>query len=540
LQDAHVLQVLVLLGVSVVVLTLLARAMHVAPPVVLLIGGVALAFVPWLAGVRLAPNVVLLIFLPALLYWESLNTSLREIRSNLPAVVLDSTLLVLATAAAVAAVGHALGLSWPVAWVLGAVVAPTDATAVAAVARRMPRRQITMLRAESLINDGTALVVFAIAVEVATGTADFGWPGVITSFVVSYLGGAAVGLLIAWVTTRARKIMHDPLLENTVNVLAPFTAFLLAEQIHASGVLAVVVCGLALSQVNPRLVAAPTRVRSRAFWQLGTFLLNGALFVLVGLQLRSAVENLSSYSLASAVLAALLVSATVIGTRLVWMYTVPYLVRLIDRRPQQRQRRLRARHRLPIAWSGFRGAVSLAAALAVPVTTADGTPFPARDLIIIVTFGVILVTLLLQGLTLPAVLRWARLPDDGDELTELHLADRTAAEAALAALPEVAARLQIADEVTDRVRADYDERLADLTDPTNDTIGQPGEPDGTGGRSAREQYRELRHALLADKRAAIIGLRDAGLIDDIVLRRVQSRLDAEEMRLAATHESEPE
>ena len=167
--------------------------------------------------------------------------------------------------------------------------------------------------------------------------------------------------------------MHDPLLENTVNVLAPFTAFLLAEEMHASGVLAVVVCGLALSQVNPRLVAAQTRVRSRAFWQLGAFLLNGALFVLVGLQLRSAVENLTSYSLAAAVVAALLVSATVIGTRLVWMYTVPYLVRLIDRRPQQRLRRLRARHRLPIAWSGFRGAVSLAAALAVPVTTADGT-----------------------------------------------------------------------------------------------------------------------------------------------------------------------
>jgi monovalent cation/hydrogen antiporter len=536
LQDAHALQVLVALGVSVVVLTVLARKMRVAPPVVLLIGGVALAYVPWLAGVQLAPDVVLLIFLPALLYWESLNTSLREIRANLPAVMLDSILLVLVTAAAVAALGHALGLSWPVAWVLGAVVAPTDATAVAAVARRMPRRQITMLRAESLVNDGTALVVFAIAVEVATGRADFGWPGVISSFAISYLGGAAVGLLVTWVTTAARKIMHDPLLENTVNVLAPFTAFLLAEEIHASGVLAVVVCGLALSQVNPRLVAAQTRVRSRAFWQLGTFLLNGALFVLVGLQLRGAVENLSSYSIASAVFAALLVSAVVIGTRLVWMYTVPYLVRLIDRRPQQRRRRLKARHRLPIAWSGFRGAVSLAAALAVPVTTTAGTPFPGRDLIIIATFGVILVTLLLQGLTLPAVLRWARLPDDHDELAEQHLADRTTTEAALAALPALAARLQITDEVTDRVRADYEERLADLTDSTEDTGS--GEPDSTGGRSTREQYRELRHALLADKRAALIGLRDARLIDDIVLRRVQSRLDAEEMRLATTQESD--
>jgi len=193
---------------------------------------------------------------------------------------------------------------------------------------------------------------------------------------------------------------------------------------------------------------------------------------------------------------------------------------------------------LPIARSGFRGAVSLAAALAVPVMTADANPFPARDLIIIITFGVILVTLLLQGLTLPAVLRWARLPDDGGELAEQHLADRTATEAALAAVPAVAARLQIADEVTDRVRADYDERLADLTDPAEDTVGRSGEPDSMAVRSAREQYRELGHALLADKRAAIIRLRDARLIDGIVLRRIQSRLDAEELRLVTTHESE--
>jgi CPA1 family monovalent cation:H+ antiporter len=220
------------------------------------------------------------------------------------------------------------------------------------------------------------------------------------------------------------------------------------------------------------------------------------------------------------------------------MYTVPYLVGIIDRRPQQRRRRLKARHRLPIAWSGFRGAVSLAAALAVPVTAADGSPFPARDLIIIITFGVILVTLVLQGLTLPAVLRWARLPDDHDELAELHLADRTATEAALAALPEVAAGLRIADDVVDRVRADYEERLADLTDPSDDAVGESDVPDRAGGRSAREQYRELRHALLPDKRAALIRLRDDHLIDDIVLRRVQSRLDAEEMRLATTQEPE--
>jgi Na+/H+ antiporter len=536
MHDPHVLQVLVVLGLSVLGLTLLARRLHVSPPIVLLAGGVALAYLPWLEDVRLRPDVVLLIFLPPLLYWESLNTSLREIRANLRSVMIDSVLLVLATAGVVAVVGHALGLNWPVAWVLGAVVAPTDATAVAAVAGRMPRRQITILRAESLINDGTALVVFAIAVEVAVGEVEFGWPGVLSRFLLSYAGGAAVGLLVAWLATRARKAIRDPLLDNTLGVLTPFVAFLLAEEIHASGVLAVVVCGLALSQINPRLLAAQTRLRARAFLQLATFLLNGTLFVLVGLQLRRAVENLVSYSVAEAVLAALLVSAAVIGTRLAWMYTVPYLLRLVDRRPGQRQRRIRARHRFPIAWSGFRGGVSLAAALAVPVTVADGGDFAGRDLIIVVTFGVIVVTLLVQGLTLPAVLRWARLPDDDSEWDEQRLAERTAVEAGLAALPTAASRLDVSDEVVERVRADFEERLAELAEPdgSDESAGDPT------GRSDREAYRLLRSALMPEKRAAVVRLRDARLIDDIVLRRIQARLDAEEVRLSASLEAETE
>jgi Na+/H+ antiporter len=539
MQDASALQVLVLLGVSALLLTLLARKLRVAPPIVLLIGGVPLAFVPWLRDVRLPPEIVLLIFLPALLYWESLNTSLREIRANLRVVMVDAILLVLATAGAVAVVGHALGLSWPVAWVLGAVLAPTDATAVAAVVRRIPRRQLTILRTESLINDGTALVVFAIAVEVASGRAHFGWPGAVGRFVLSYVGGAVVGILVASLTVRARKIMHDPLLENTVNVLSPFVAFLVAEEIHASGVLAVVVCGLTLSQVNPRLVAAQTRVRSRAFWQLTAFLLNGALFVLVGLQLRGAVQGLTSYSITDAVGYALLVSAVVIGIRLVWMYTVPYLIRLLDRRPQQRLRRIRARHRLPIAWSGFRGAVSLAAALAVPVTMADGAPFPGRDLIIVVTFGVILVTLLVHGLTLPAVVRWSRLPADDSESAEQQLAERTVTEAAIIALPSAAARLGVSHEAAERLLADLEQRLADIAEMGDDGAGQPVEA-GPAGGSPREDYRRLHAAVLADKRAALVKLRDSRLIDDIVLRRVQARLDAEEVRLSASFEPEHE
>lgn len=521
MQDPHALQVLVVLGVAVVGLTWLAGKLRVAPPIVLLLGGVPLAFIPWTGSVVLPPEVVLLLFLPALLYWESLSTSLREIRANLRTVVLSSVVLVLVTAGTVAVVGHALGLSWPVAWILGAVVAPTDATAVSAVAGRLPRRTLTTLRAESLVNDGTALVVFGLAVAVATGEAQFTWPTAIGAFVLSYAGGAAAGLVVFWLLVQTRKLVCQPVVLNVCNVLAPFAAFLLAEEVHASGVLAVVVCGLAFSQASPRMVTARARLQSRGFWEIATFVLNGGLFVLVGLQLRGTVEGLASTSVANAVLQALLVAGVVIGTRLIWSYTMPYVIRALDRRPQQRLRRVGARHRFPSAWAGFRGGVSLAAALAVPLDV------PGRDLIVLVTFGVILVTMVVQGLTLPAVLRWARLPDDGGEAREQALAQRTATEAGLAELDRVAEQLRVGPAVVERVRADYQEHLHALADPAPDD-----DPALTAERTDHADYQRLRAALLTYKRAAVVRLRDDRLIDDIVLRRLQATLDAEEVRLA--------
>jgi CPA1 family monovalent cation:H+ antiporter len=257
---------------------------------------------------------------------------------------------------------------------------------------------------------------------------------------------------------------------------------------------------------------------------VSTFLLNGSLFVLVGLQLRNALEDLTSTTIAIAVGAAVLVSATVIGTRLAWMYTVPYLVHALDRRPAHRARKLAGRHRLPIAWSGFRGGISLAAALAVPPEVAG------RDLIVVVTFGVILVTLLLHGLTLPAVLRWARLPADHDVRDERRAAERAALDAALRALPAAADRLDVPAHVVDRVRDDLDAQLADLDATLDDDLDSP--PDGPAtSRSDWNAYRQLRAALIPSKRQSVVRLRDAHVIDDIVLRGVESRLDAEELRL---------
>jgi len=526
MHSPHELQVMVLVLAAVLVLTWFARRSRVAPPIVLLVGGVALAFVPWTGGVGLSPELVLL-FLPPLLFFEALTTSLREIRANLRMVLLLSIVPVLSTAAAVAVVGHALGLSWPAAWVLGAVVAPTDATAVGALAGRMPHRTLTTLRAESLINDGTALVLFSVAVAVATGERAFSWGNVLGSFGLAFLGGAAAGLLVGRLATRARRISVHVLPENGIYVLAPFVAFLLGEQIHASGVLAVVVCGLVLVHASPRLGSGWSRLQTHAFWQLTAFLLNGALFVLVGLQLPDALHSLSSDSTGRVLRDTLLISATVIGIRLLLLNTLPYIIRAV-RGPKHRTCRRDARHHLLIAWSGFRGAVSLAAALAVPATLVDGSPFPGRDLIIVVTSGVILTTLLVQGLTLPTVVRWARLPEDGVEVGEALLAKRAATEAGLAALPAIATRLRAPASVIDRVRADHEDHLHSLDHPvaTEHDVAVTGPSGHTSGTD------RLRAALLAHKRAAIVRLRDSRSIDDMVVHRELARLDAEELVLS--------
>jgi Na+/H+ antiporter len=518
------LELVVALGAAIIACNVAAGRWHILPSVLLLGCGALLGFAPALRAVQLPPEAVLLLFLPALLYWESLTSSLREIRSYLRVIVLMSTVLVLATAAAVAAIGHALGLPWGPAWVLGAAVAPTDATAVSVLARLLPRRTITLLRAESLVNDGTALVIYGLAVGITVGQEHFSTLHVSWLFLLAYAGGAASGLVTAWIAVQVRRRLDNPLQENAVSVLTPFVAFLGAALIGASGVLAVVVCGLVLSQIGPRLVQAATRQQAQAFWGLSTFLLNGALFVLVGIQAHASVRGLTTIRVNQALAAVGIVSATVIGVRFAWMFTTPYIIRALDRRPQQRLLRSAARARVVSGLAGFRGAVSLAAALAVPETVRSGGPFPDRDVIIFVVTGVVVVTLVLQGLALPAVLRWAHLPADTAPEQERQLAVAIASEEALAALPEVAARLGVDDAVVDRVRAEYEEHLDTVRTSTDDVDLDPR-------HRAEADYAALRLELLAHKRAAVVRLRDERRIDDAVLRQIQAKIDIEELRL---------
>ncbi|MEV0470417.1 Na+/H+ antiporter [Streptomyces prunicolor] len=509
------LELIVVVAAAVLLMGWLSRRTGLSEPLLLLAVGCLVGLTPSFSSFALSPDVVLFLFLPALLYWEALTSSVREIRTNFRSIALQSTGLVLATAAAVAVVAHALGYGWPIAFVLGAVLAPTDAAAVAAVAKAMPRRILTVLRTESLLNDGTALVLLAVTIDVVTDEHPLSWSGTALAFVASYAGGILIGAAVALLLIPVRRRLPEPLLHSVLSVATPFLAYLPAELLHVSGVLAVVVCGLVSAWFGPRVIGSKARIQAVAFWEVANYLLNGALFVLVGIQLPAAVRALTSVSLVQATLAALAVSVAVLGTRLLWFYSVPYLVRLLDRRPQQRDRRITAPQRLPLAWAGMRGAISLAAALTVPATTAEGRIVGQRDAVVFITAVVIVVTLTFLGPTLPTMVRRARFPADEDKSAELTLARCRLSSAALDAMPALAERLGVAEEDTLRMVQDIEDRTAPAP----------------GSAHRRESVRRLQLALLQVKRDTLTDLRDSGRIDDIVLRAVQEVLDVEEIRL---------
>jgi monovalent cation/hydrogen antiporter len=516
------LLLVVVLGATVLVGTTIGGRYSVAPPVLLIVGGALLGLIPWLSHVTLPPEVVLLLFLPPILYYESQNVSLREIRANLRIILLQAVALVIATMVAISYAVQAVGVPADAAWILGAVLAPTDAAAVAGLAKRMPRRTLTTLRTESLINDGTALVLFAVAVGALGGTATPRPPMLAGEFLWSFAGGILTGFATGSMVVLIRRHLDDPLREGGLSVLTPFVAFLLAEVVHASGVVAVVVAGLVLSYAGPRVIRARSRFWAFAFWDLSTFLINGSLFVLVGMQVPQAVRGIDGGAVGHALLVASTATAVAILTRLAWVHVSAWMVRLVDRRAVQRTRRVNWRIRTAGGWAGFRGAVSLAAALAVPATLPDGTAYTDRDLIVFSTVTVIVVTILLQGLTLPYVLRWAGLEGDETRVDETRKARLEAARAALDALPDIARSMGAPSDMVERVKADYEGHLEEMR--------AEGGADPEAVSYERLEH-ELRLAVLHRKRQAVTALRDANEIDDYVLRDLQAGMDIEEIRL---------
>jgi monovalent cation/hydrogen antiporter len=513
--------------VAVAGLSALARRLSVPYPIVLVIGGALFGFVPGMPDVKLNPDVVLVIFLPPLLYSAAFFANLGDIRANLRGITLSSVGLVLATMAAIAVVTHELvhGLPWAAAFALGAVVSPTDPLAGALIMRRLgvPRRLVSAAEGEGLFNDATALVAYKVAVAaVVSGSFSLADAGL--KFVADAAGGIAIGLAAGWIIAFIRERTQDTQVSITISLLSGYAAFVPADAVGASGVLAAVTTGIYMGIRGPSIIPARTRLQGFMVWDILDFLINASLFVLVGLQLHTVVDGLAGRPATTIAGYALAVSAVVVAIRLVWFFTVPYLIRALDRRPSQRARRVGPRPRLVVAWSGMRGAVSLAAALALPLKTDAGVPFPERDLIIFLTFAVIFTTLVVQGLSLPKLIRRLGVTADETEDQEELRARLEATKAALAQIDALAGEEWTRDETIERMRGMYEYRKRRFA-------ARAGKIEDDGYEDRSLAYQQMVLAVLAAQREALVRLRNEGVISNEVMNRVVREFDLEESRL---------
>ena len=520
------LETVLVLLVAVLTLETIARRVLIPYPIFLVLGGLVLGVVPNVPRIDLEPDLVFLIFLPPILWAAAYFTSLRDFRSNLRPITLLAVGLVLATTAAVAAVARLLmpAMSWPVALALGAIVSPPDAVAATAIARRLriPYRIVTILEGESLINDAAALVLYRAAVAAAV-TGAFAATRSLWQFVLVAAGGVAVGLVISYVTCRAVRLAGSTLSQTAITLVAPYVAWVAAERLQGSAVLACVVGGLAIRQGFSAYVPPATRLEARAVWELVVFVLNGVIFVLIGLQLGAIRAAGWPDDLGTLVWHGAVISATAIVVRIIWVPLATIAPRLVSPALRRRDPIPRPSHILLTAWIGMRGIVSLAAALALPATTASGAPFPFRDEIIVLTFAVILCTLVLQGLSLTPLIRRLDLGEDRTlELEEAHAREQ-AARAALARLDRIAGAEWARREDVERLRALHGHRILRASS-INVSDG------GDAGR-ALAAMRRLRHETLTAERRALIELRDQGVISDEVLQTLEQELDVEAIRI---------
>ena len=520
---------LIVLALLVTLMALLIAApiARIPYPIFLVLGGLALGFVPGIPKIELPPDVVLVAVLPPLLYSSTFFTSLRDLRQNRRAIGFLAIGLVMATTVVVAVVAHELidGFSWGAAFVLGAVVSPTDAIAATQIAERLgvPRRIIAIIEGESLVNDGTALVLYKVAV-VAVVTGTFSIWGAGLRLLWSIVGGVAIGIVVGYLVAAVRRRLDNPPLEVTIALMTGYFAFIPAAAAGASGVLAVVTAGVYLGWRTPELTSVQTRLQGQGVWEILTFVINALLFALVGLQLPHILDALGGTSTAALIADALLVTGAVVVTRLVWVPTLAYLPRWLFRSIRERDPYPPFSYPLVISWAGLRGAVSLAAALALPLTTHAGAPFGQRDLIVFLTFCVILGTLVVQGLSLPALIRALHLEDDGIADQEEAKARIKAARAALRRLDELTVEDWVRDDTAERMRGLYNFRQ-------NRFKARFEDGDDGGIEEQSTSYQRLRRELLDAERAEIVQLRRDGIINDDVMHRVERDLDLEDARL---------
>jgi monovalent cation/hydrogen antiporter len=517
----HTELTLLALVVGSLAVTWLCRRFDVSAPLALVIAGIAASFLPGVVAVEFDPDVVLFVVLTPLLYSAALESSYLGIRANRRPIGLLAIGLPAFTALTVGFVAWwaVPGLSLPAALVLGAVVAPPDAVSALAVGRRLglPRRMMTILGGESLVNDATALTLFRVFVAVAAGTA-VTVQSAIGSFLLAALGGTAIGLAIGWIVNRIRRKLNEPNVESALGLLVPFGVYLVAEQAHTSGVLAVVVAGLYLGHHAPESGYA-TRLQEQAVWRASDTILESVVFALIGLQLTSVVAQVGD--IAPLLLTGVLVTFTAVMSRIVWVFPSTYVPRWLF--PGIRRKEPHPPWRVPavISWSGMRGVVTLAAAFAIPPEV------PGRETILFLAFFVTVATLLLHGLTLPTVIRRLGVRETGSQADVLAEAQTQydAVQASIGRLDELTADANgTAQHSAQKLRY-----MAQQS--ANSVWEQLGRPDSEAGESPGAAYRRLRREMLTEERETFVSRRDSGAIDDEVLRRVLRRLDFEEAML---------
>jgi monovalent cation/hydrogen antiporter len=512
--------------IAVAALVTIARRLRIAYPIFLVIGGLVLGLVPGLPRIQINPDLIFLLVLPPLLYIAAFFTPLQSLRTNLGTVASLAVGLVVATAAAVAAVAHVLipGLSWAVAFALGAIVAPPDEIAATAVAARftLPRRVVTILEGESLLNDATALTIYGMAIAIAVGGA-FSARAMATTFAAAVVGGGAIGLAVGWIIAELRTRLEDTPVEITISLLTPYAAFLPAEQVGASGVIATVVAGLYLGRRASHMMGADARLTGRAVWDTITFLLNGLVFIITGLEVPLLLRALAPATAIHLVLIGIAVCGVLVAVRTPWIFATMFLPVFLGAQP--REPRLFAQS-VVLSWAGMRGVISLAVALALPMTLPSTGPFPARDALLVVTLTVIVFTLVGQGLTLPWLIRALGLGADVGRRAEEARARQALLGAASRRIDQLYPVWPGHRPLLDRLRDTYEHR-SEHVDRHRDGADADGED--------REliEHREIRRTVIDAEREALLRLRAEGAIDDDVLRTLERELDLDERRMDA-------
>ena len=520
------LELLLVLGALACLLALLAKALRLPAAILQLAGGLAIAFAPGHPEVALPPELVFVIFVPPIVYFAGFGSSLRDLRANAGTIASLAVGLVLATAAAIAVVAHALipELSWAAAFVLGAIVAPTDIAAARAVLERLglPRLLLTLLEGEGLLNDATAVITYRAAVA-AVAVGAFSLDQVGLSIVLVGAGGLAYGVALGYVIARIRTPIEDAPIEITISLLTPYVVYLTAEAIGVSGIVATVATGIFLGRRSSTIMSPSTRIAGLAVWQLFIFVLNSALFMLIGLEFpRVALALGSEQPAARLVGLALAIGLGVMAVRMLWVFPITYLRAAVPwlhatKRPDWR-------YVFVVGWAGMRGMDSVTTALALPFMTQDGGPFPARSLIVFLGAAVVIITLVGQGLTLPLVMRVLGVAADDSEDAEEQQAREVTGDAALRRIGELEKEWPTHRPLIEQLRTQYEHR-AEHRDRR--------EADATAADQEETEHRAIRHQVLEAEREAAVDLRNRNAINDTVLRRLERDIDLEELRMDA-------